>query len=189
MAVAFWANVPPGEVIHFTDGGWSNGAPGEIRGGENFASWTAPGGGLPAGSVVVFQFPSGSGIVDAGSLVGQLDGLSASGDQILAYQGPSNAPSLLFVFDMNGANTGFEAAGTAIDPNQSMLPTDLTATGHHLAVSHIDNGQYTGPRTGSVAALRLAVLDTNLWTFNNDGALFGNLDSTDFTLPVARRRR
>ncbi len=176
FAFVTWVNINEGTEVIFTDHGWLASA--AFRDTENELAWTAPAGGLSAGTVVVVT----NGTSDMGSTSGSAPALSSSGDQIFVFQGSVNTPNLVFGIDFNGV-AGWDSDAT--DASSSALPLALNITYGNLAVAHVDNGQYTGPRSGSsLSELKNMVMNTNMWTFENDGDTFGLLSSIDFSTIV-----
>lgn len=155
-----WVDVPAGQEIFFTDNGWT--AAETFRSGETFALWTAPAGGLAAGTEVSLDFSDSS--ASSGSLEDGL-GLSGGGDQILVFTGPTNTPSFVFGFNYAGSVWNNDATGNS----SSTLPASLTNETGSMAIDHFDNGVYTGPHSGFRSVLQQEILNTNNWTFNNSG--------------------
>lgn len=141
-------NITASTQINFTDNGWlSSGA---FRTGEGTMTWTASSD-LCAGTVVN---PAVSGMA-----------FSASGDQILAYQGAAASPT--FVYALNDEGAGVWQA-TAADSNTSALPTGLTNGTTAVALTEIDNAIYTGTTSGTRAALLAAISNNANWA-GSDG--------------------
>ena len=93
-------NINADVVINFTDRGWKS--DNTFRIGEGVLTWTAPAGGISAGTVVSItgdgdSATAGTVVKSAGSY-----GLSTAGDQILAYQGTAEAPT--FIAAINNQN-------------------------------------------------------------------------------------
>lgn len=114
-------DIPLGENIFFTDNGWlfpSN----TFRGGEGTHTWTSTG--VQCGDVVTVD----------------LDGpaLSASGDQLLAYQGSSTNPT--FITALNSEGSGWQT--TATNSNTSAIPQGLTNGINAVALNEIDNARW-----------------------------------------------
>lgn len=124
-------DIAAGEVVYFTDNGWL--AAGGFRGGEGVVQWTAPAGGISAGTIIRKDSPfdtNGWSVV-SGSLA-----LAASGDQLLVYQG-SGTPT--FIYALNNEGTGWQADAT--DSNTSALPTGLINGTTAIALTEIDNAR------------------------------------------------
>ncbi len=147
FAFVLLANVSTGEEINFTDNGWL--ASGSFRGGEGSTTWTAPAD-LCAGTVIS---------PDVGTML-----FSASGDQILAYQGLSTSPTLVYALNDEGAGV-WQADATS--SNTSALPTGLTNGTTAVALNEIDNAIYTGITSGTRAALLAAISDNSNWSGSN----------------------
>jgi hypothetical protein len=177
-----------GTTIYFTDNEWTGTT---LNAGEGYISWTATSP-VSKGTVVSIGNPgSGSAaITSTGAAFRPFGGfdLSSGGDQIIAFQGLPNVdpagPKFLFAINTAGAG-GF--AG----PPTNAVPAGLTEGVNALSVgsfptpgSDEDNGQYTGTRTGTTAALKSAIADMqNNWTFT-DGAGDQSIvvDATAFTI-------
>jgi hypothetical protein len=141
------ANLPAGTTINFTDEGWKSS--GSFRSGENHISWTAPSGGITAGTVVALD----------------MSDLSNSGDQVIAYTGSSSSPT--FIFALN--NDGSSWASNATSNNNSALPTGLTNGSNAIALDEKDNAAYTGITSGTASALLAAIANKSNWT-GSDGS-------------------
>lgn len=191
-AVSFvtWANISAGSSLHFTDSGFFS--DGTYRSSENIMSWTATSA-VSAGSVISIISPSATATANSGSVTGALSGLSNSGDQIFigrgaafVSNGDTTAPgstytgTLLYGFDFNGNNNTWDTDATS--SGTSALPSALNVSFGNMAVTHVDNGQYTGARTGlTVDQFKAAIANSSNWTFNDDGASFGVLNTGGFT--------
>ncbi len=166
-ALAFVAlkNIPAGEVIYFNDNEWNGGtigAAGAFNTGEGVITWTAPVGGVAAGTVVVIDFYDSATNINAsvGTVTGS-SGLSATDESIYAYQGLSSTqPSTFLALIANHsadsiANTGLTVGTTAI-----------------ILTSSADFAGYTGARTGQAAFTDFLPLVGNIsnWMIDVDGA-------------------
>lgn len=191
-AIAFvtWQPLSAGTTIYFTDSGFFD--DGTMRDSENIMSWTAPTGGIVAGTVVVIASPNGSSSADTGSTTGALDGLSASGDQVFVGDaafttagdttkpGSAYSGNFLYGLDFNGT-AGWDADATS--SNTSALPSALSGVNLNFSIAHVDNAQYTGSRTGlTIDQFKTLIHNSSNWTTNDDGATFGALSSTDFQI-------
>jgi len=165
-------DVDPGTAINFTDNGWL--AAGGFRSGEGVVTWTA-GGTFTAGTVINFTALNTGGFTGSTSF-----NLATAGDQVLAYQGPATAPTLLYAVDFADNNSTFAADATS--SNTSAVPAGLTygvtATGFNL-----DNGAYTGPTTGTPSDLLAAISNPANWTGNDTTAV---APPTAFTISGAQ---
>lgn len=209
FAFVTWVDLNPNTVIKFTDNGFlataSATATNNGRGGENFATWTnTTSNVIPAGSVISVVDDANPDTVSQGSVVQSLSGISNSGDQIFAYQGPglgtlqSNSdfgtnlnPSTFTGTILFGLNFGTDwlITGTPTS-NTSYLPTELTAANTSIALTtaSTSRGQYTGGRTGqTLAQFKAAVTNTANWTTATGTSGNITLDTTPFTIatPVA----
>lgn len=154
-------DIPGNEVILFTDNGWLGDDSG-FRANEGVITWTAPAGGVTAGTVVTIDTaPSASvgSVTTSGSL-----NFSASGDQVIAYQENGAAITPITALNNEGAAV-FQA--DAADSNTSALPQGLTVGSTAVAITEIDNAVYTGPTTGDKATLQAALNDSANWSGDN----------------------
>lgn len=155
------ADIPAGEEIRFTDNGWQS--TGAFRTGEGEVVWTAPAGGVPAGTVVTVTVTA-----PIGTSLGTVSGssppnLSTSGDQVIAFQGSLASPVLLYALNSDGP-----WAADATSSNNSARPASLTDGRTALALDpERDNYVYTGPTSGTVDALLAAIGNVANWTGND----------------------
>ena len=158
-------------VINFTDNGWLSS--GSFRTGEGIQTYTSTSS-VNAGSVITFT--TSSNFSSSGSFA-----LSASGDQLIAYQGDFGSPTIIFAVNFEGAAT-WQADATS--SNTSSLPSGLTNGTNAVAVSEWDNIKYNGSTSFSSSANALASIVNNS---NWDGDDENRYDLTtfgDFSLPV-----
>ncbi len=191
VAFVTWVDLAAGTSLYFTDSGFFS--DGTLRDTEDIMSWTAPAGGVLAGTVVTVSCPYGASeaaTADIGTVALKLSGLSTSGDQIFVgttafpRNGKTSKPgstytgTLLFGLSTKKAwLTSGELTGT----NDSFLPSALSDANVRLTRN---NGQYTGPRTGlSMAGYKAAIMDAANWTTENNDTTV--LDSTDFSVAGA----
>jgi hypothetical protein len=148
-----------GTEIRFTDSGWT--AAGAFRGSEGALKYTVPAGGISAGQVITYYTGAADFVVDNDAIVGANGfSLSTSGDQILAFQGASDAPS--FIYALNDSGTGWQTDATS--SNTSALPTGLTDGTSAVALPKLDNYVYTGDTSDTVANLRSFIGNPVNWT-------------------------
>jgi hypothetical protein len=178
-------DVTTGTAISFTDNTWLNGT--ALATNESTATWTANSS-LTAGTIITITDPNpgtNGTVTGGGTCVGNLNGLSADGDQILAYQGTSSSPTFIAgISSESWAATCNASTGGALN-NLSCLPSVLTdgTNGVSLTTSttEIDNGFYNGITTGTVAQLRAAINNRANWTLSDVNQTW---PSWSFTLPV-----
>ncbi len=179
---AFVALVPlaTGTEITFTDSGWT--VAGAFRGNEGGVKFTASAP-VSAGTVKLFSAPpSGEWSAANDALIGTSGFvLSTSGDQVLAFQGSSSAPTFIY-----GVST-YRDVWQTVDPqssNSSALPVGLTngvtAVAVGQAAADWDNAQYTGARSGADKSAILALVSSNAnWTGSGSPL---TLDTSAFTI-------
>lgn len=141
-------NIGAGTEIKFTDNGWLNS--GSFRSTEGTFTWIANQD-YTAGSVIN---PNLSSVA-----------FSASGDQILAYQGADSNPT--FIYALNSEGTTGEWQSDATSSNTSALPTGLINSETAVALPEIDNAIYTGITSGTKAELLSAISNSNNWSGSN----------------------
>ncbi len=172
-------NVSIGEQISFTENGWL--AAGGFRVGENTVTLTFSGNYNCGSQIFISAVPFGArdeSLASAGVVTGSGLALSASGDQILAYD-PANMPS-------PGDETGFVAAihmngvwdADATSTNTSAKPTVFTDGVNSISITpEVDNAQYNCSVTSGNAATVLAPAIWNLANWNTD-------NTTAYTAPA-----
>lgn len=143
FAFVLLRDVGSGTQITFTDNGWRN--TNVFRAGEGSFTWTASTN-LAAGTVVR---PTLSGV-----------SFSADGDQILAYQGSSSAPTFIYALNSEGAGVWQSDATSA---NTSKLPSGLVNGTSAIAHNEIDNAKYVGITSGTRAQLLAAIGNPANW--------------------------
>jgi hypothetical protein len=163
FAFVFMVPVQAGTQIIFTDCGWKDDSL-KFRSGEGAVTYTAPSA-LTAGTVVVYDsstvmpdFVKYTGTVITGNIQ-----FSATGDQIIAFQGSDATPS--FIYALNDNDTLGTSWNYAYNSNSSALPTGLidgtTAFGYE---PETDNIVYTGITSGSRSELLAAIGNQANWT-------------------------
>ena len=175
--------VEAGTVIYFTDAGFFNGS--ELPGGnEGLIRWTASAN-YAAGSVVnsvVNSSEFDAAAISVNPLLTGVFELSDMGDQIFAFQTEgedvelADLGDLRFLFGLQSNSDVFQGSGDGMsgdpsDDNQSGVPEGLidglTALARGSGSGDEDffaNIVYTGPTTGSRAALQAAIADPSNWT-------------------------
>ncbi|MCI4662830.1 MAG: Ig-like domain-containing protein [Neomegalonema sp.] len=161
-AFAFVAttDIEAGQQIHFTENGYFNGALGTS---EPTLTWTSSG--LTIGDVVIIERTAFGASASSGSVSGDDLNFSANGDQVLAYQGSSSAPTFLAALDMSG---GF---GADSHPSYgTQLPDGLTEGFTAVSVTpEVDNAYYSGTTDFlSPTEALTAINDPANWTSQND---------------------
>jgi hypothetical protein len=190
LSFVTWAEISAGTSIYFTDSGFFNDD--TVRDSEGTMSWTAPIGGVAAGTVIVISSPSSTSSVNIGTTVGGLSGLSSSGDQIFAGLSafpttadttkPGSIYSGTLLYGINFDTTNWAADATST--NNSALPSSLNILYGNIAIAEADNAQYTGTRSfASIELAKAAIHNTSNWTSDNDGLTVGSLNSTAIAIP------
>jgi len=161
-----------GTTINITDNGWLS--TNAFRTGEGTKTYTAPNA-ISAGTVIVYSSNSAS-FSSSGSF-----GLSTSGDQLIAYQGTTSSPTMLFAVNICGAAV-WQADATS--SNTSALPLGLTNGTNCVAVTEKDNVKYTGSITSGKDAILAAVSNKDNWV-GDDAARYDFTTLSDYSLPVS----
>ncbi len=156
-------SITAGTEIKFTDNGVRN--DGSLRTNEGTYTWTANQN-YDAGSVIT--------VTDLGNIA-----FSASGDQIIVYQGSESNPTYLFA--LNSQNSSWQSNAT--NSNTSALPPGLVDGETAIALNEIDNAVYNGTTTGTKSELLTAITDTSNWTGSNSTRQ--NLNFNNFTVTDA----
>jgi hypothetical protein len=166
-------NLAPGAELFFTDAGWTAGS--AFRPQEGAIKYTAPAGGLAAGTVMLLEFtnssgnytftPSGGGgtysdVDDASvGLTGLLP--ATPGDNLFIFEGSTAAPSFIWGWKNEGP---YDADSTSNDT--TALPAGLTVGINALSTgsgASTDNNRYVGPTSASAAGLAAAVASSANW--------------------------
>ncbi len=127
-----------GTEVYFTDQGWVDGA--WQANGETHFLYTAPAGGLTAGTVVHFETGTPVTVSGGGGTVVKLAGTISpelnllAGDQFLAYTSSSGAAPAAPVF-LGGVHGDYNW-GTALDPRYNAITTWDTGTTTATSDSH-----------------------------------------------------
>ncbi|OQY46822.1 MAG: hypothetical protein B6242_06680, partial [Anaerolineaceae bacterium 4572_78] len=160
-----------GTEIIFTDSGWNETSV-QFRGGEGAVKYTAPSN-IPAGMITSWITNSTDFTSANDDNVGTngMD-LSASGDQVLAFQGSSSSPTFIFAVQTNSTEWQI---GDVASSNESALPLGLTNGGNAAAVGlgtgagdEYDNAWYSGVITSGLSTdILAAVADNSNWTGDN----------------------
>ncbi|WP_379709922.1 T9SS type A sorting domain-containing protein [Ferruginibacter yonginensis] len=182
-------NIGAGTAINFTNNGWLS--TNVFRTGEETITWTAPTGGMAAGTEIKIAglTATKSGAGAAGTVTGTALSLNATGDQILAYRGSAAAPTFIAAIHMNVLVNGVDPFGisttaaawdgAANSASASALPTGLTTGTNAIWIgtqgisgSEFDNAAYgncAGFGTlGPIAGLRAALNNQTNWIKNNN---------------------
>lgn len=176
-AVAFVAlsPIPAGEVIRFCDSEWNGGvigSGGAFGADEGDISWTAPAGGVAAGTVVVIDHYDTTPVPSVGTVSGS-SGLSSSEETIYAYQGAASRQPTVFLAAVSNHNDGTP---------DSVTNTGLTfGTTALLLPNGTDFAEYTGARSGESSLSAYLPLIGNLatnWTSGGEGD-FAATESND----------
>ncbi|WP_053857107.1 ExeM/NucH family extracellular endonuclease, partial [Halomonas sp. A3H3] len=151
--------ISEGAEITFTDSGWAGDG---FRASEGAVKWTAPEGGVPAGTVVTYTADSPQFTTANSSEVGNNGfNLSVSGDQVLAFVGEASDPTFIYA-----AQTNSDAwQETADSSNNSALPPGLEEGVTAVAVGSARNAAFTGNGFGTAEELLSAVGNPDNWSF------------------------
>jgi hypothetical protein len=173
--------IPSNTVIHFTDSSVSNG----------WFRWTEHLGGIGAGPLnwsstesvtegTVIRWDGLDFEWSVGEATGVAPGLSASGDQLIAYTGSINSNALLYMpwcgdpggaqmlFAINIANGGWNEVTGGTTETSYVPPGLATNAGTALHLGAQDNACYVGPRRGTVEELRRAMAASTNWATSNE---------------------
>ncbi|NJL19315.1 MAG: hypothetical protein HC901_03305 [Bdellovibrionaceae bacterium] len=167
-------NITAGTQIYFRDDEWTGSAFAGI--GEGELLWTAPVGGVAAGTVVAFTTQN-SLSVNVGNVTATIDvgiNISGSGETVWAFQGTSNTPST-FLAAISSDTFADTISGTGL--------TVGTAYAVQLTGS-IDHAQYSGPRSGESSFTNYASFIGNVttyWTQASPSGVDLTANTTSFT--------
>ncbi len=142
-------DLPSGTQIGFVDHGWQ--ATGSFRTNEDEYFYTAPSA-IGRGTVVQVADTDGS------------PRFSASGDQLIAFQGAVTSPTMIYAVNFEGAGV-WQADATS--SNTSALPTGLVNGSTAVAIDECDNIAYNGSTTGTRSELLSLIGDKANWICDN----------------------
>jgi hypothetical protein len=156
--------IPVGTVLSFTDNRWSGSSLLTLESTVTLTLLEA----VAAGTVIVVSDLGQANATVVGAMVsvsGTLNGLSTSGDQILAYVGLPSAPTFLAAISV-AVNGGFSTTSTSA--SHCALPEPLVLGVNAvdppwLLGGGLDNARYIGPRMGTRVALQTAVTTASNW--------------------------
>lgn len=168
-------DLPAGTQLFFTDSSWNTSVPNGFHLTEGVLRYTAPAGGVSAGTVQLVNVEAGNiptnyadagdnAIINTGGM-----GISAFGDQVAVFTGSLASPNFLFAANSNSNQWVCVMAGSTA--TTSCLYSGLINGTNAVAVGsgpnvgdENDNAYYTGPTSGSAIALLLAIADNSNWT-------------------------
>lgn len=158
-------DIEAGTEISFTDEGWTGTG---FRGtSEDTGTWTAPAGGIVAGTVVeLADLNPGMQVSGGGTWSGDdIDDLSTGGDQILAYQVLPGTTNFLAGIGAGAGNGNWIDAGLP-DANESYVPAPL-GLGTNVVGFTADNGYFSGLSTNTASGLARYASDESEWTVDS----------------------
>lgn len=164
-------DITAGTAINFTDNGVKSN--GDLRSGEGTWKWTTNQA-ISAGTIISINntVATQGSVEKSGGFA-----LSGRGDQIIAYQGSTDAPN--YIYAVNSEGNTWQADATS--SNTSALPTGLTNGTTAVAIPEVDNFAYTGTTSGTKAELLQAISNPANWTNKNNSTAVEHI-STDFTV-------
>jgi hypothetical protein len=163
IAILTFVDILPGTIINITDAKYTTNAQAQCSGG---LVWTSPTNNcVPAGTIIYIQ--TNAVTCNIGTLTGSGFGLSSSGDQVIIYTGTAANPNYITALTSND----WVASNTNCGGSLSMIPTGLvdgvsslnTSTAPGNVSGNAVNAYYNGTQTGSVSALRAAILNPANW--------------------------
>ncbi len=159
-----------GTEIRFTDSGWLL-PENTFRGNEGAIKYTAPSA-LTAGTEITLVANSADFVSDNDTTVGTSNFvLSASGDQIFAFQGESTSPTFIYAIQTNSNEWQATSAGS----NDSAIPQGLTNGVNAVAVGfgaeagdEYDNAAYDkSTMSGTESEILSAISKNSNWVGDN----------------------
>jgi hypothetical protein len=138
------------QQIVFTDNAWTS-TSGPLASNESSIVWTTPASGILAGTTITFTASAGSSTLISptgnGTCTGSINGLSASGDQVLIYQGNNTSP--YFIAAMNFGSSGTWLQSGTTNTNTSYLPSGLVNQVSAISMQGTqENGYYAKTQQG-----------------------------------------
>lgn len=165
LAFVALVDIPMGEQISFTDNGWISSTnflftTGRFRSGEGVLTWEATTD-IAAGTVIEIE----DSVADIGTVIGGTAlALSSSGDQIFAFTGSFDDPTLLFGINFQSSSwqTGSPGASDSNEPSDEDLPAFA-----RVAIAEVDNAIFDGIKSGTRQQLLEAIVDPDSWSGDN----------------------
>ena len=162
FSFVIWQDIEANTEVWFTDSGWLNS--GSFRGGEGLLNWQADAF-IDAGTVVDIAISAEMASMGTVTNSSQIR-LASSGDQLFAFQGGWDSPSLIAGLQMDGV--GWQTDATSA--NTTALPEALNS---ELSQLHFpaewDNAVYHGPTSGlSQPVLQQALIIESNWSLSQN---------------------
>lgn len=171
FSFVLWQEVEAGTKIWFTDSGWLSSE--AFRGKEGLLSWQATSQ-ITKGQVIQVDIETEQASIGQLTSADQIK-LDSRGDQLFAFQGEWDSPTLIAGLQMNG--TGWQ--GEASNSYTSALPEALAAEWSQFSFSaEWDNAAYQGPTQGlTQAQLQQAISDESNWELSQSTFEFATISS------------
>ena len=170
LSFVLLTDVLSGTEISFTDLPWDSATMQFATNTEGYFTWKATTN-FPAGTLINVVAPNSKGD-DYESNYGEVTAptgsamfLSATGDQLLVFQGTISSPS--FIFALNYGQFDWMTGVQTLNSNKSYLPMGLTNGVNALYVGDFDNGYYESDSVNSSALLLSKIVDPANWNGNN----------------------
>ncbi len=168
IAFLSFVNILEGTIVNLTDAKYTDNAQPQCAGG---ISWTAPTGGIAAGTVVSINLSTLA--ATKGTVTGSGFGLSSGGDQVIFYTGTAAAPNFITALSSNawvGSNISCSGSLSKIPATLADGASSInlsTATGN--VAGNSVNGFYKGIQTLSKATLKDSILNPANWQIADAG--------------------
>ena len=183
--VAFVAlnNITSGDVIYLTDNELTSATATTFNTGESYTKWTAPAGGITAGTVVIINNFDTTPVATTGTANAVTNalsanrGLSTTADVVYAYTTTSDS-----TVDTPITHLAYINIGNAVD---GVAPASLPANLQISFTDGRDSAVYTGSHSGQTSLAGYLNLISNTANWSNPGntaTLSSALDSTPFTV-------
>ncbi len=169
-------DVLEGTEIVFTDNGWTD--TNTFYSGEGYVTWTAPAGGVAKYTVVTITAGTPwTATIGSVSTSGSI-ALATAGDQLIAFQGETSSPTLLYCI----SSTPWVTSGT-IGSNTTYLPTGLVDgyTAIDFSTEYDDQYYNIVPFAGTDDQILYSIGNEANWTFSNTWL---SIPDWEFLLPV-----
>ncbi|BBD64611.1 5'-nucleotidase/2',3'-cyclic phosphodiesterase [Nostoc commune NIES-4072] len=183
VAFVTLATIPEGTVIYFTDNELTTGTATAFNTGESYTKWTAPAGGVVAGTIVTLtNFDvTGGPVANVGTAAvvtfsgSSNRGFSQTTDSVYAYLAASDATVDTPITQIARINIGNAEDGVA--PN--LLPADSRIS----FLTGEESAAYIGTRTANTFAEFKAIVNNPAnWTLTTGATLITALNQTAFTI-------
>ena len=162
IAFLTFKNILEGTKVNLTDAKYTTNATSQCAGG---IVWTAPTGGIAAGTVISIQ--TSALIANFGTVSGSGFGLSSGGDQVIVYTGLNTAPNFITALSSNTwTNNNILCNGSFSNiPNGLVDGVSSISFGRSkdTVAGNVANSYYQGPQNLTLSQIKDSILNLKYW--------------------------